>query len=36
MDYLIKDFKKLINEEKTNIEKGLDKLGYNLNGEIKY
>ena len=36
MNYLIEEFKSLVDEEKTNIEKGLNKLGYNLNDEIKY
>ena len=36
MNYLIKEFKSLVDEESENIRKGLDKIGYNLNGELKY
>lgn len=32
----IEEFKSLVDEERENIEKGLNKIGYNLNGEIDY
>jgi len=36
MNSEIKQFKSLVEEEKLNVEKGLKRIGYNLNGEIKY